>query len=99
MATFTITLRTREDGGGIRTLRAALKLLLRRFGLRALKVEQTPTMTELMVDGARPRSRACAAAWPRCPLYPRKRTLSHLFDHGVGAFGIVASVSQFSGSR
>ena len=42
MATFTITLRTREDGGGIRTLRAALKLLLRRFGLRALKVEQTP---------------------------------------------------------
>ena len=42
MATFTITLRTREDGGGIGTLRAALKLLLRRFGLRALKVEQTP---------------------------------------------------------
>jgi hypothetical protein len=26
--------------GGIRALRAALKLLLRRFGLRALKVEQ-----------------------------------------------------------
>jgi len=42
MATFTITLRTREDSGGIRTLHAALKLLLRRFGLRALKVEQTP---------------------------------------------------------
>ena len=40
MATFTITLRTRDGGDGIRTLRFALKLLLRRFGLRALKVEQ-----------------------------------------------------------
>jgi hypothetical protein len=39
MATFTITLRTRDGGDGIRTLRAALKLLLRR--LRALKIEQT----------------------------------------------------------
>ena len=41
MATFTITLRTREGGGGIRTLRFALKLLLRRFGLRAISIEQT----------------------------------------------------------
>jgi hypothetical protein len=40
MATFTIVLRTRDDGG-IRTIRAALKVLLRRFGLRALKIEQT----------------------------------------------------------
>jgi len=30
-----------NDGDGIRTLRAALKILLRRFGLRAIKVEQT----------------------------------------------------------
>ena len=36
------TSHTLHDSGGIRTLRAALKLLLRRFGLRALKVEQTP---------------------------------------------------------
>jgi hypothetical protein len=41
MATFTIVLRTRDGGDGIRALRAALKLLLRRFGLRVLKVEQT----------------------------------------------------------
>ena len=41
MATFTVVLRTRDSGDGIRALRAALKLLLRRFGLRALKVEQT----------------------------------------------------------
>jgi hypothetical protein len=41
MATFMITLHTRDGGDGIRTLRAALKLLLRRFGLRAVKVEQT----------------------------------------------------------
>jgi hypothetical protein len=41
MATFTITLRTRAGDGGIRALRAALKLLLRRFGLRAIAVEQT----------------------------------------------------------
>jgi hypothetical protein len=42
MTTFTVTLRTGADGGdGIRTLRAALKLLLRRFGLRAISIEQT----------------------------------------------------------
>jgi hypothetical protein len=40
MATYTIVLRTR-DGGGIRTLRVALKVLLRCFGLRAISVEQT----------------------------------------------------------
>jgi hypothetical protein len=39
MATYVITLHTRE-GDGVRTLRAALKVLLRRFGLRAIKVEQ-----------------------------------------------------------
>jgi hypothetical protein len=39
MTVYTITLRTRAGDDGIR--RAALKLLLRRFGLRALKVEQT----------------------------------------------------------
>jgi hypothetical protein len=39
MATFVITLRAKGDS--IRTLRAALKLLLRCFGLRAFKVEQT----------------------------------------------------------
>jgi hypothetical protein len=41
MATFVITLHTREDGDGVRTLRIALKVLLRCFGLRAIKVEQT----------------------------------------------------------
>jgi hypothetical protein len=40
MTTFTITLRTREGGDSIRTLRAALKILLRRFGLRTIKVER-----------------------------------------------------------
>ena len=45
MAVFRITLRTKaEDDDGIRLLRAALKLLLRRFGLRAIKVEQTPDL-------------------------------------------------------
>jgi hypothetical protein len=41
MATFTITLRTREGGDGIRALRQALKVLWRRFGLRAISIEQT----------------------------------------------------------
>ena len=41
MTTFKITLRIRDGGDGIRALRAALKLLLRRFGLRAIRVEQT----------------------------------------------------------
>ena len=41
MATFTITLCAKGGGEGIRALRAALKLLLRRFGLRAISVEQT----------------------------------------------------------
>jgi hypothetical protein len=41
MATYVIILRTREGGDGIRALRQALKVLWRRFGLRALKVEQT----------------------------------------------------------
>jgi len=40
MTTFTITLRTREDGDGVRILRAALKILLRRFDLRAIKIER-----------------------------------------------------------
>ena len=40
MATFTIVLRTRDGGDGIRALRAALKLLLHRFGLRAISIEQ-----------------------------------------------------------
>jgi hypothetical protein len=39
MATYVITLRAKGDS--IRTLRAALKLLLRRFGLRAISIEQT----------------------------------------------------------
>jgi hypothetical protein len=39
MATFTVVLRT--CGDGIRSLRFALKLLLRRFGLRVIRVEQT----------------------------------------------------------
>jgi hypothetical protein len=43
MATFKITLRCREDDDEIRfrILRAALKVLLRRFGLRAIKIEET----------------------------------------------------------
>ena len=39
MATFVITLRT-DGGDGVRTLRAALKTLLRCFGLHAIKVER-----------------------------------------------------------
>jgi hypothetical protein len=41
METFAIVLRTRDGGDGIRALRAVLKLLLRRFGLRAIKIERT----------------------------------------------------------
>jgi hypothetical protein len=40
MSIFTITLRTKEGDEGVRTLRAALKVLLRRFGLRAIRVEE-----------------------------------------------------------
>jgi hypothetical protein len=40
MTTFRITLRSREGDDGIRILRAALKLLLRRFGLQAVSVEE-----------------------------------------------------------
>jgi hypothetical protein len=42
MSAFTVTLHTEGNGNdGIRTLRAALKVLLRRFGLRVVKVEET----------------------------------------------------------
>ena len=40
MSIFTITLRTKDGDDSIRTLRAALKVLLRRFGLRAIRVEE-----------------------------------------------------------
>lgn len=40
MSTFTITVRTKDGDDSIRTLRAALKVLLRRFGLRAIRVEE-----------------------------------------------------------
>ena len=36
-----IVLRTRDGGASIHALRAALKLLLRRLGLRAISIEQT----------------------------------------------------------
>jgi hypothetical protein len=42
MATYTITLRTKNNGDDIRVLRAVLKLLLRRFGLRVIKIEEEP---------------------------------------------------------
>jgi hypothetical protein len=53
MATFKITLRCREDDNEIRfrILRAALKVLLRRFGLRAIKIEEIGDN-----DGITPRS-------------------------------------------
>jgi hypothetical protein len=40
MSIFTVTLRTKEGDDGVRTLRAALKVLGRRFGLRAVRVEE-----------------------------------------------------------
>lgn len=40
MATFKITLRTKEGDDTIHTLRAALKILGRRFGLCTIKVEE-----------------------------------------------------------
>jgi hypothetical protein len=40
---FRITLRCKDGDDSIRTLRAALKLLLRKFGLRAIKVEEQKT--------------------------------------------------------
>jgi hypothetical protein len=40
MSTFNITVRTKEGDDDIRTLRAALKVLLRRFGLRAISIEE-----------------------------------------------------------
>ncbi len=41
MTTFQITLQTKEGDDAIHVLRAALKVLLRRFGLRAISVEET----------------------------------------------------------
>lgn len=40
MSVFTITLRTRDGEDGIKTLRAALKILWRRFGLKAIGIEE-----------------------------------------------------------
>jgi hypothetical protein len=42
MAIFMITLCTKDGSDDIKTLRAILKLLLRRFELRAIKVEEIP---------------------------------------------------------
>jgi hypothetical protein len=43
MTTFNVTLRSKDDGrDSIRMLRAALKVLGRRFGLRAVRVEEQP---------------------------------------------------------
>jgi hypothetical protein len=39
MQIFMVTLTTKDEDG-IRALRAALKLLLRRFGMRAISVEE-----------------------------------------------------------
>jgi hypothetical protein len=53
MTTFNVTLRTKEgDDDSIRTLRAALKVLGRRFGLRAIRVEE-----QQVVDRASPKKR------------------------------------------
>ena len=40
MTTFRITLCSRDGDDGIRILRAALKVLLRRFGLRVIEIEK-----------------------------------------------------------
>jgi hypothetical protein len=40
VSTFLITVRTKDGDESIRTLRAALKVLLRRFGLKAIRVEE-----------------------------------------------------------
>jgi len=45
MGIFNITVRTRDGDDSIRTLRAALKVLLRRFGLRAISVEDVKEVT------------------------------------------------------
>jgi hypothetical protein len=40
MAVFQVTLHIRDDADGIRVLRAALKLLLRKYNLRAVKIDE-----------------------------------------------------------
>jgi hypothetical protein len=40
VSTFLITVRTKDGDDSVRTLRAALKMLLRRFGLRAVRIEE-----------------------------------------------------------
>ncbi len=40
MAIFQITLRSTDGDDGIRIMRVALKVLLRRFGLKAIKIEE-----------------------------------------------------------
>jgi hypothetical protein len=50
MTPFTITLRTKNDDD-IRILHAALKVLLRRFGLRAIRVEEQLTKAKRKPPG------------------------------------------------
>jgi hypothetical protein len=57
VSTFTITLRSKPGDDGIRTLRAALKTLWRRFGLKAIGIEEEkPKLSR--VGARRKRSKA-----------------------------------------
>jgi hypothetical protein len=52
MSTFTITLRSKDGADSIRTPRAALKVLLRRFGLKAIEEEKQHYVTPIFFKKA-----------------------------------------------
>jgi hypothetical protein len=49
---FQITIRTKDSDNSIRILRAALKLLLRKFGLRVIAVKQCPQASKPTITAA-----------------------------------------------
>jgi hypothetical protein len=53
---FTVTLRPQPKVDPVRALRAALKVLLRRFGLRAIKIEEREAGEANAVSGQPRRS-------------------------------------------
>ena len=44
---FQITIRAKDNDNSIRILRAALKLLLRKFGLKVIEIKQCPQTSKL----------------------------------------------------
>jgi hypothetical protein len=50
---YQITIRTKDNDNSIRILRAALKLLLRKFGLKVIEIKQCPQTSKPTVSCGR----------------------------------------------